>query len=336
MRTVIKIFLPVLAFAFLTGFDEGRVVIRVNDEPITMGVLYQRIRSQSGENVDKAATQRAVDSLIANHIVTQEAKTLGIPDVTEQEFRAAFPRSAMMLPNLSDRAFQEDWVAAAMRARLVQKLMPSLPVPHKELLARFEELRPSLQAEQADVRWIVVANQEGADRVVARLKAGEDFGVVAKETTLIENVTVEQARVAATVAADKIHPELSKVVFAPSSKAGILLPPVKVEKNVPFYGPKGYYIVEIARMVRTGETTLEQWRPLIESTIRQEKAEKRVEALIPQRRKQAKIWVEKNLAAIVLDVREEEKKKILGAVQVPAGNQVHQAAPEPIAKDGTK
>ena len=67
MRTVLTIFLPVLAFVFLTGFDEGRVVIRVNDEPIPMSVLYQRVRSQSGENVDKAATQRAVDSLIANH-----------------------------------------------------------------------------------------------------------------------------------------------------------------------------------------------------------------------------------------------------------------------------
>ena len=336
MRTIVKTFLPVLAFVFLTGFDEGRVVIRVNDEPILMSVLYQRIRSQSGENVDKAATQRAVDSLIVNHIVTQEAKALGIPDITEQEFRAAFPPSAMTLPNLSDRAFQEDWIAAAMRARLVQKSMPSLPVSQKELLARFEEFRPSLQSEQADIRWIVVANQEDADRVVARLKAGEDFGVVAKETTLIENVTAEQARVAATVAADKIHPELSKVVFAPSSKAGMLLPPVKVEKNVPFYGPKGYYIVEIARMVRKGETTLEEWRPLIESTIRQEKAEKKVEAMLPQRRKQAKIWIEKNLASIVLDARAEEKKKIMEAVQVPAGNLVHQAEPEPIAKEGAK
>jgi hypothetical protein len=114
------------------------------------------------------------------------------------------------------------------------------------------------------------------------------------------------------------------------------LPPVKVETNVPFYGPKGYYIVEIARIVRKGETTLEEWRPLVESTIRQEKAEKKVEALIPQRRKQAKIWVEKNLAAMVLKAREEEKKKILEAVQTPTGNLVHQAEPEPIAKDGAK
>ncbi len=29
MRTVLKIFLPVLAVVFLTGFDEGRVVVRV-------------------------------------------------------------------------------------------------------------------------------------------------------------------------------------------------------------------------------------------------------------------------------------------------------------------
>jgi hypothetical protein len=159
--------------------------------------------------------------------------------------------------------------------------------------------------------------------------------VVAKETTLIKR-DGEQARVAATVAAENIHPELSKVIFALSSKAGMLLPPVKVEKNVPFYGPKGYYIVEIARMVRKGETTLDQWRPLIESTIRQEKAEKKVEALIPQRRKQAKIWIEKNLVSIVLDAREEEKKKIMGAVQAPGGNQVHQAGPEPIAKEGAK
>ena len=89
-------------------------------------------------------------------------------------------------------------------------------------------------------------------------------------------------------------------------------------------------------MVRKGETTLDAWRPLIESTIRQEKAEKKVEALISQRRKQAKIWIEKNLAAIVLDARTEEKRKIMEAVQVPAGSQVHQAEPEPLAKEGAK
>ena len=58
--------------------------------------------------------------------------------------------------------------------------------------------------------------------------------------------------------------------------------------------------------------------------------------MLPQRRKQAKIWIEKNLAAIVLDARTEEKKKIMEAVQAPAGNLIHQAEPEPMAKDGAK
>jgi hypothetical protein len=149
--------LPVVAFTFLTGFDEGRVVIRVNDEPIPMSVLYQRIRSQSGENVDKAATQRAVDSLIANHIITQEAKAQGIPDITEEQFRAAFPRSAMTLPNLSDRAFQEDCCGRDARpAGPSHAVVAGLP----KRAARSIRECGRAPAEQADIRWIVVANQE--------------------------------------------------------------------------------------------------------------------------------------------------------------------------------
>jgi hypothetical protein len=297
-----------LALFLLAGFSQDRVVVRINGEKVVMGDLYQRIRSQLGENIDQAAIDRAVEAIITNRVIMQEARASGIPDVTEEEFRKAFSPSAMTLPNLADRAFQEDWVAAAMRARLVEKLMPTVPVSRKEIRTRFKELRLSLQPEQADVRWIVAENKEDADRVVARLKAGEDFGVVAKESTIIEKVSPEAARMAATVVPEKIHPELAEVIFAPTSKAGMLLPPVKVEKNVPFYGPKGYYIVEILWIVRREETTLEQWRPLVESTIRKEKAEKKVEAVLAKRRKQAKIWIEKDLFSLVISHGSQKRK----------------------------
>ncbi len=309
MRSV-AVLLGIAGFLLLAGFREDPVVVRVNDDQVILKDLMQRIRSQSGEKADQAATDRAVASIIENRIVMQEAKRRGVPEVTEEVFRKAFPKSAMVLPNLADKAFQEDWVAAALRGGIVRTLMPTVPVSRQELTHLFEELRSSFQPEMAEIRWIVVEKQEEADRVMERLRAGEDFGKVAKEVS-IETVSGGNDGVVGTVRPDKVPPELSEVLFAPSTKAGALLPPVRVEKNIPFYGPRGYYIAKVDKIVREGETTLEAWRPLVESMIRKEKAEKKADRILAQRRTEAWIWVEKDLAKIVAEARAEQVKKLM-------------------------
>ncbi len=318
MRRFNILFLGLSGFLLLSGFSEDQIVIRVNDDQVVLKDLMQRIRSQSGEKADQAATDRAVESIIANRIVMQEAKRRDVPEVTEEMFRKAFPKSAMTLPNLADKAFQEDWVAAALQGGIVRTLMPTVPISRKELTHKFEELRSSFQPEMADIRWIVVEKPEEADRVMERLRAGEDFGKVAREVS-IETVSGGKDGIVGTVRPDKIPAELSAVLFAPSTKAGTLLPPVKVEKNIPFYGPRGFYIAKVDKIVREGETTLEAWQPLVEHTIRKEKAEKKADEILAKRRKQAKIWIEKNLASIVAETRAEELKRLMGETENKEG-----------------
>ncbi len=288
-------------------FDAEKVVARVNGEKVVLAELLQRVKSLSVENRTEEVTNQALERIISNRLVMQEAKTRGIPEVTEAEFRKAFPASAMTLPNLSDRAMQEDWVVGVLRERLVLKLTPEVRVKEAELKARFEDLKEGFQPEMADIRWIVVEGEGQAQKIMARLKAGEDFASLAKETS-IEKVSANAGGMVGTVRPDKIPEELSKEIFASSSKSRLLLPPIKVEKNIPFYGPPGYYIVEILKLTRQGETTLEKWRPVVEAMIRKEKATKLLDQTLAKRRRQAKIWIQKDLTAFLVSTESERER----------------------------
>ncbi len=294
--------LALAGFLFLTGLSEDRVVARVNGDRITLADLGYRLKHDFGDKRGEEFTNKAIETLIRNRVAIQEAKRQGIPQPTEADFRKAFSPGQMTLPNLADRAAQEDWVVRLMADGMAAKVMPKVPFKEVEVKKLFEELRSSLQPEMADIRWIVVQEKEQADRIYEQIQSGAEFAEMAKLHS-IEKASGPDGGWVGTIRPDKIPPELAEAVFASTVKTGTLVPPVKVVNPIPFYGPGGYYIVQVAKMIREGETTLEAWRPLVESTLRKERAEKQVEATLMKRRKQAKVWIDKDLHALVAEAQ---------------------------------
>lgn len=305
----------------LVGFQSDRVVARVDGDVVLLGELRHRMDRLSEQRPvpdplkeAQAYADAAIAILIDHRLLKQEAKAHGIPDVTEEDFHKAFSPALMTMPNLSDRATQEDWVADVLRERLMEKLMTTVKVSPREIEQRFEAVRKDFQPAMAAIRWIVVDSEEGGRKVIARLQQGEPFAEVAK-TTSVEPVSAKKGGAVGAVRPDKIPAELSAVVFAKDAKPGLIDRPIHVIKAIPFYGPPGWYVVSIDELVRQGETTLGTWRPVVETMVRKEKAVKLLEENLAKRRKKAKIWIEKDLAALVVPVSEpvEETREVTPA-----------------------
>jgi parvulin-like peptidyl-prolyl isomerase len=301
----------------LIGFESDRVVARVNGEEIILADLLQRMRNtparqpsedEQQHHKTEAAINEALEKIINNRVLIQEAKTSGIAEVTEEEFHKTFTPSHMTLPNLSDRSFQEDWVVGVLRERMVEKLMPKVSVKEREIKKRFEELRFSFQPEVAVIRWIVVANEREAHRLIDQIQAGADFGHLAQKVS-IEEVSAKGGGMVGAVRPDKIPAELSEVIFAQSSQPGLIPQPIEVQNPIPFYGPAGWYIVKIDQIVRQGEASLDTWRPVVEHMIRKENASQLLEERLAKRRKQAKIWIEKDLTNLVENLQSSGQEK---------------------------
>ena len=296
----------VMTASMLLGFQSDRVVAKVNGEVVSLGELRQRMDrlSELTPPVDAqkdapAYADAAMTAIITNRLLQAEAKANGVPDVTEEDFQKTFSPSLMMMPNLSDRTVQVDWVADVLRERLIEQLMAKVTVTLWEMEQRFDQTRKDFQPEMAVVRWIAVASEEEAQWAIARIQGGEAFGDVAKAVSL-EPVSAKGGGLVGAVRPEKIPAELSAVVFAKDAKPGLVSTPIKVVNAIPFYGPPGWYAVAIERIIRQGETTLATWRPVIETKLRKEKAEALLEERLAKRRKQAKIWIEKDLAALVV------------------------------------
>jgi hypothetical protein len=306
-RVLLSIALLVGA-SLLTGFQSDRVVARVGGDTVSLGELrhwMDRLSEQAAVSDPvkeaQAIADRAMALIIDHRLLKQEAKANGVPDVTEEDFHKAFSPALMTMPNLSDRSTQEAWVADVLRERLVEKLMTTVKVSQGEIEQRFEASRKDFQPEMAAIRWIVVESEETGRTVIERLQQGEAFGQLAK-TVSIEPVSAKKGGAVGAVRPDKIPAELSVVVFAKDAKLGLIERPIEVIKAIPFYGPPGWYVVAIDELVRQGETTLANWRPVVETMVRKEKAVKALEDNLARRRKKTKIWVEKDLAALVVPV----------------------------------
>ncbi len=303
---------------------ETVVVAKVNGGEIYLGEVLNRLRENAvrtppaahsalghpGEALEppataspsrpdqKALVDRSLEEIILFRLLMEEAGAERIPPPGEQDFRKAFPNSAMTLPNLASVAFQVNWVARVLTDRLVEKLMSQVTAAPDELEKVFAETRDALQPEVAQIRWIVLAEKTQAEEVMRRLQTGEEFGALARKVS-IEKASGSGGGMVGTVVPINIHEEVSKVVFAPAAKPGLVPEPIQVTRPIPFYGPLGWYIVYVDRIIRRGETTLDQWKWRIEAVVKQEKARKLLEERLTKRRSGARIWVRKDLHTLV-------------------------------------
>lgn len=167
--------------------SDSEAVAMVNGEPVLKDELFEIMYAQGGSD--------ALEQLIARKLIAQEAENVGI-EVTEEEMDAeiesiigeSFEGSreefleVLEFYGISEESFRED----ARLNLLVRKLaMTRIELSDDELRGFFDENKNLFeQAEEIEVRHILVETEEAAAEVVERLEGGGDFAELAAELSI--------------------------------------------------------------------------------------------------------------------------------------------------------
>ncbi len=143
----------------------GRVAT-VNGQPIAESVLRMYALTTARKNLDDmTAEERAklLDELIGVELLSQQADKDGV--TASRTIAAQLELQRLQL------------VGRAMATSYLEKN----PASDGELQQLYEENVPRLSAQQYKARHILVETKEEADNVIAQLRGGKDFAVLAKE-----------------------------------------------------------------------------------------------------------------------------------------------------------
>lgn len=167
--------------------SDSEAVALVNGEAVPKDELFEIMYAQGGAD--------ALEQLIARKLIAQEAARVGL-EITEEEMDEEVDSiigdnfqgsredflEVLELYGISEESFRED----ARLNLLVRKLaMTKIDLSDAELRGFFNENRFLFeQAEEIEVRHILVETEEAAAEVVARLDGGEDFAGLASEFSI--------------------------------------------------------------------------------------------------------------------------------------------------------
>lgn len=170
----------VALFPIRGGSDE--VVATVNGEKITKNTLYNNMVKLSGTN--------ALNSLINEKLVSQKLKEAGL-SITDEDIQAELDRIikdfgseeefAMMLEYYYGIPLDVYKQEIRVQAMLRKLLEPQTNVTDEEISQYYEENKDQfVEGEQVRASHILVKTREEAEAILAELKAGADFGELAK------------------------------------------------------------------------------------------------------------------------------------------------------------
>lgn len=183
---------PTLAPVKFTLKGDGTAVATVNGSPITLQEFSKEatkarqsfadqgvdVESAEGKQQLNQVYNQILETMIAQELVRQAAKTMGIT-VADTDVKAEMDRILAQVGG-------EDGLTKALAAQgLTREDLNTLirdRVTINKLASQITKDLPTT-SEQVHARHILVASEAEAKKVVDRLKAGEDFAVIAKEVS---------------------------------------------------------------------------------------------------------------------------------------------------------
>ena len=185
--------------------DNSPTVAKVNSTPIKASSLQREMTLESGK-YDPATLsieinfnefrKQALDKLVQESILLEEAKSLGIT-TSKQELEHA---KLLQSGGLNDDLFEDwlkkhnlkmkDWDEIVSKRVTIDKLIKkqvydNVPIPKNSIKNYYnKQIQDFRQPTQFRARQIIVDEREEADKIVSKLKKGADFADLAKKYSM--------------------------------------------------------------------------------------------------------------------------------------------------------
>jgi peptidyl-prolyl cis-trans isomerase C len=146
------------------AFAQSKAFATVNGQAIPQSVYDAFVAEQKAQGTpDTPELQNAVrEELIRREILAQEAKKKGLDKKGNIQGQVELAKQAVLI-----RAFLSDYVAAH-------------PISEAQLKAEYDVIKNNLGSTEYKARHILVADEEEAKGIIAKLDKGEKFSELAK------------------------------------------------------------------------------------------------------------------------------------------------------------
>lgn len=255
----------------------GTVIALVNDTPIILEDLEEEIEEYNNlvpedQPEMKIATREQKitylkDELVRRHLLYQEALRRGLERNTD--IRRALEKTKLQL-----LVFQ-----------LVKEETDKVSVTSKEIEDHYNQFKEQLkEPEEMQVREIVVISESQAKDLLIRIYQGEDFASLAREYSKTDSAS--KGGDLGFISPGKKFKEFDGIVFSGALNTG--------QVSSYFKGPDGYYIVKIeGKRGGTLKSLSEKWDD-IKRALTFIKQQKRIEDLVGELSRDAKIVVKED------------------------------------------
>ena len=227
------------AIIMLVAFSGDETVASVGDTKITKDALYEKMAASTGP--------AALEALISNEVVNQEADKAGI-EVTQKELdaeMAVYEESYGGTEALEQALATSGMTLADLKEEMdiylkVEKIVgPDIKISDEQIKTYFEENKDSFnQPSQVEASHILVATEEEADEVKAKLDDGSDFAEMA-------------------FGAGEMAPEFEEAAF--SMEVDEISEPVQTDY--------GFHIIQMTGKTAAVEANLEDSKEQIKETL---------------------------------------------------------------------
>jgi peptidyl-prolyl cis-trans isomerase C len=282
------------------GSPEGEVLATIDGQTISLSEFekelvtfqaqYDRLFPAAGK-VPQNLKLTLLGQMIERKLLAQEARRLGI-EVTEEELSAGVDQIQKDYPEDGfDRTLEteyinlEDWKRRLKENLLTRKLieqviLPRVSITDEEAQSYYQDHLPDYEVpEQVQARQIVVETEQEARDILRRLKWGEDFAKIARESSLSPDG--EKGGDLGFFSRGQMPPDFDQVVFS--------LRPGRLSKVVE--SPYGYHIFIVEKKRPARRLEFSEVKEKILKKLKQEKQEQEYLAWLTELKSRAEIRI---------------------------------------------